>query len=227
MLMQLVNTMQWSVNIMKLSTILATLCLVVFFSGGLQADEPVSFSWAFFLKDNSGQLRSPAFDGPEPVAGGDLLRIYLELHQRSHVYLYLFDARHDLYLVFPPGPRFYNGDFPSWHKSYTPSGRGWFTLDDVKGVERFYLLASNSRIVELEEMTCRFLNNGKEELKEQLLTLIESKVQAFSTVSGVEIDRVPVLHSKGLAAPVSPPEVEANRVSATGDYGLVLDLVNR
>ena len=145
---------------MKLMRLLAALFLVLSFSGVLQAGEPVSFSWAFFLKDNSGKLRSLSFEGPEPVEGGDLLRVYLELHQRSYVYLYLYDARHDLYLVFPPGPKFYDSDFPVWHKSYIPSGRDWFTLDGVEGVEKFYLLASNSRLVELEEMSSRFLRDG-------------------------------------------------------------------
>ncbi len=212
---------------MKLSRLLAPLLLVVFFAGVIQAGEPVSFSWAFFLKDSSGRLQSLSFEDSEPVEGGDLLRIYLELHQRSHVYLYLFDARQDLYLVFPPGPGFYSGDFPAWHKSYIPSGRGWFTLDETKGVERFYLLASNHRLVELEEMTSRFLDNGNDELKGQLLTLIEKKVKDLSMVSAVEIDRIPVLHSQNLSGKISPPEAVAQRISATGNYGMILELVNR
>lgn len=212
---------------MKLSRLVAPLFLLVFFAGVLQAAEPVSFSWAFFLKDSSGQLRSLSFDGPEPVEGGDLLRIYLELHQRSHVYLYLFDARQDLYLVFPPSPRFYSGDFPAWHKSYIPSGRGWFTLDEIEGVERFYLLASNDRLVELEEMTARFLDNGNDLLKGNLLTLIEKKVQDLSTVAGVEINRVPVLHNQSLGGQISAPKVVAQRILATGNYGMILELVNR
>jgi hypothetical protein len=212
---------------MKLSRLVAPLLLVFFFAGVLQAGEPVSFSWAFFLKDSSGRLQSLSFDSPEPVEGGDLLRIYLELHQRSHVYLYLFDARQDLYLVFPPNPKFYSGDFPAWHKSYIPSGRDWFTLDETEGVERFYLLASNHRLVELEELTARFLENGNDLLKGQLLTLIEKKVRDFSTGAGVEIDRVPVLHSQALSSQISAPEVVANRISATGNYGMILDLVNR
>jgi hypothetical protein len=212
---------------MRLSRLVAPLFLVVFFSGLLQAGEPVSFSWAFFLKDSSGRIQSLSFEGPEPVEGGDLLRIYLELHQRSHVYLYLFDARQDLYLVFPPGPRFYSGDFPAWHKSYIPSGRDWFTLDETKGVERFYLLVSDDRLVELEEMTSRFLDKGNDLLKGQLLTLIEKKVQDLSMGDGVEIDRVPVPHCQGLSSQISPPKVVANRVSAIGNYGVILDLVNR
>ena len=212
---------------MKLCTILAPLFLVIFLVGSSQAGEPVSFSWAFFLKEDPGRLRSLSFEGPESVEGGDLLRIYLELHQRSHVYLYLHDARQDLYLVFPPGPKFYSGDFPSWQKSYIPSGRDWYTLDGLEGVERFYLLASNRRLVELEELTSRFIDNGNSDLKEQLLTLLENKLKSVSTVSGVEINRVPVQHGKSLSTSVKPPKVDANRVSATGDYGMVLDLVNR
>jgi hypothetical protein len=225
--LRLINTQLTIFNAMKLCTILAPLFLVIFLAGSPKAGEEISFSWAFFLKEDPGRLRSLSFEGSEPVEGGDLLRIYLELHQRSHVYLYLHDARQDLYLVFPPGPKFYSGEFPSWQKSYIPSGRDWFTLDGEEGVERFYLLASNRRLVEMEELTSRFINDGNNDLKEQLLTLLESKVKSFSTASGAEIGRVPVQHSKSLSTSVTQPKVEANRVVATGDYGMVLELVNR
>ena len=122
---------------------LATLfALMVILSGGaVFGEEPVSFGWAFFLKPEGEQVKSLDFTTPEPIVGGELLRIYLELHEQSFVYLYLFDSREDLYLVFPPNGSFYNGDFPAGYKTYIPSDNEWFFLDDLKGTERFYLLA--------------------------------------------------------------------------------------
>ena len=65
------------------------------------ADEKVAFSWGFFLKSvDDGLVRPLDFEGQEPVVGGDLLRVYLQLHESSYVYLFLYDSRGDLYQVF-------------------------------------------------------------------------------------------------------------------------------
>ena len=118
--------------------LLALIIVVLFMAGmvpSVVGDEgSFAFTWGFFLKDGSGKIRSLTFDSQEEVAGGELLRIYLELRDSSYVYLYLFDSMEDLYLVFPPDPGFYSGEFPAWHKTYIPSGRDWFTLDETKGV---------------------------------------------------------------------------------------------
>lgn len=187
----------------------------------------VSFSWAFFLKPAGGQVKSLDFDLPEPVSGGELLRIYLELHGQSFVYLYLFDAREDLYLVFPPNGCFYNGDVPGAYKTYIPSGHEWFSLDNLKGTERFYLLASSKRLLELEKLTDRFLAAGDDTLKRQLQEAIAAAAENFAVASGAEIERVPVQHGEWLSSSNLPPPVSAHKISATGSYGMVLDMVNK
>ena len=195
--------------------------------GVVSGGEPVSFSWAFFLKSEDGQVKSLAFETPEPVVGGELLRIYLELHERSFVYLYLFDSREDLYLVFPANGSFYNGDVSAGYKSYIPSGRAWFSLDDLKGTERFYLLASSKQLTELEKLTDRFLAAGDQSLKLQLLEKIETLAGNFAVTSAYEIDQVPVLQGEYLKVSDLPPLVRAHKISASGDYGMVLDMVNK
>lgn len=196
-------------------------------SGPVFSGEPVSFSWAFFLKPEGGQVKSLDFETPEPVSGGQLLRIYLELHGRSFVYLYLFDSREDLYLVFPPNGSFYNGDVPVDHKFYIPSGHEWFSLDNLKGTERFYLLASSKRLIELEKLTDRFLAAGGNSLKVQLREKIYDAAGDFAVVSGYEIDSVPVHHGEWLSTSNLPPLVSAHKISATSAYGVVLDMINK
>ena len=207
---------------------LATLVVLpVILSGPVLGGESVSFSWAFFLKPEGGQVKSLDFETPEPVSGGELLRIYLELHGKSFVYLYLFDSRKDLYLVFPPSGSFYNGDFPADYKSYIPSGHEWFSLDNLKGTERFYLLASSKRLIELEKLTDRFLAAGGNSLKVQLLEKIDDAAGNFTVASVYEIDQVPVHHGEWFSTSDLPPLVSAHKVSATGAYGVVLEMVNK
>ena len=207
---------------------LATLVVLLgILSGPVFGGESVSFSWAFFLKPEGGQVKSLDFETPEPVSGGELLRIYLELHGQSFVYLYLFDSREDLYLVFPPNGSFYNGDVPAGYKSYIPSGREWFSLDDLKGTERFYLLASSKRLIELERLTDRFLAAGDQGLKVQLLEKIDDAAVNFAVTSVYEIDQVVVHHGEWLSTSDLPPLVSAHKISATGAYGVVLDIINK
>ena len=207
---------------------LATLIVLLgILAGPVFGGELVSFSWAFFLKPAGGPVKSLDFETPEPVAGGELLRIYLELHGQSFVYLYLFDSREDLYLVFPPNGTFYNGDVPADYKFYIPSGHEWFSLDNLKGTERFYLLASSKRLIELEELTDRFLATGDQGLKVQLLEKIDDAVVNFAVTSVYEIDQVVVNHGEWLSTSELPPLVSAHKISATGAYGVVLDIINK
>jgi len=212
---------------------LLVLTIVLLFMAGmvpavLGAEGSLAFTWGFFLKDSAGEIRSLSFDSQEEVVGGDLLRIYLELRDSSYVYLYLHDSMDDLYMVFPPDPGFYSREFPAWHKTYIPSGRNWFTLDDTKGIERFFLLASKTRLADLEKMTARFMADKDDPiLQDDLLKVIRKKVDM--SLGGSAFDSVPVKVSHGklmsISRDVSP--VDARTIYTSGNYGAVLELVNK
>lgn len=189
--------------------------------------EEVSFSWAFFLRPADGQVKSLDFKIPEPVSDGELLRIYLELHGQSFVYLYLRDAKDDLYLVFPPNGSFYNDGVPAGYKSYIPSGHEWFALDDARGTERFYLLASSKRLIELERLTDKFLGAGGDSLKLQVQEKIDAAVERFAGIPTGAIDQVMIHHGEWLSPANLPPLVASHKISATGAYGVVLEMINK
>jgi hypothetical protein len=217
----------WLDNKMNFRTFLATLVFLPMFIGGVvDAGEPVALHWAFFLKSQDGQVRSLDFAAPEPVVGGELFRIYLEMRARSFVYLYLLDSQDDLYLVFPPNGNFYNGDVPVGYKFYIPSGREWFALDDLKGTERFYLMAAPSRLLELENLTDGFLATGDPELKGRVLTMLEKEVALFPAVPAEGHDSVPANHGERLAGTSQPPRAIAHKISASDGYGIILEMVN-
>lgn len=195
-------------------------------AGSVSGEEEVSFSWAFFLRPEDGQVKSLDFKTPEPVSDGELLRIYLELHGQAFVYLYLRDAKEDLYLVFPPNGSFYNGGVPAGYKSYIPSGHEWFALDDAQGTERFYLLASSKRLFELERLTDRFLMVGGDSLKLQLQEKVSDTVERFGDIPVGAIDQVLIYHGEWLSLANLPPLVSSHKISTTGAYGVILEMVN-
>ncbi|MBU0481431.1 MAG: DUF4384 domain-containing protein [Proteobacteria bacterium] len=209
-------------------TILLVITALLFLVPCAGADEKVVFSWGFFLKSADGLVKSLDFDGPESVGKGDLLRVYLQLHEKSYVYVFLYDSRKDLYQVFPPSPDFYGHAFPAWQKYYIPSAREWFTLDGSPGVEKFFILAANNRLMDIEELAGKVIFERKEgAVDEKAVEIIEKKAAAISDPQSVSIDPVHVAHTAKLG-PLNPGEgVTANRVVANGSYGLVLELVNR
>lgn len=190
--------------------------------------DQVGVAWAVFLKGGEGQVKSLSFDEAESFAAGDLLRIYLQLQEKTYVYLYLYDSRGDLYLVFPPTPDFYGGDFPAWQKFYIPSGRGWFTLDSGNGKERFYLLATNHRLLGLEGLTDQFLMDREDRtMQARLLAEINREVALLGQPANLEQSLLPVPYSTGLAGSREPlPGSFANQTTADGDFSLIFELIN-
>lgn len=204
------------------------LLLAAWSAGPALADDQVGVAWAFFLKDGEGQVKSLGFDAAERFAAGDLLRIYLQLQEKTYVYLYLYDSREDLYLVFPPTPDFYGGDFPAWQKFYIPSGRGWFTLDSGNGKERFYLLAANHRLIGLEGLTDQFLMDREDRaMQARLLAEINREIARLGQPANLEQSLLPVPYSTGLAGSREPlPGSFANQTRADGDFSLIFELIN-
>lgn len=213
-------------NILR-GTALALVMLVLLGASARAADQ-VDVTWAFFLKDGEGRVKSLEFDLPERFSAGDLLRIYLQLQEKSYVYLYLYDSRQDLYLVFPPTPDFYAAAFPAWQKFYIPSGRGWFTLDNGTGKERFYLLVVNQRLLGLEGLTDQFLmDRDDREAQARLLAELNREVARLGQPANLDQNRLPVPYFTSLAGGHDQqPNSFANVTKANGDFSLTLELVN-
>ncbi|MBU0673374.1 MAG: DUF4384 domain-containing protein [Proteobacteria bacterium] len=201
------------------------------FARGNDKVNEISFDWAFFLKAKYGFARNLNFEGPEHVSGGDLLRIYLQLHDSCHVYLFLYDSRQDFYLVFPPNTHYYDAEFPAWEASFIPSEREWFNLDDHKGTETFYLLATPERQEELEGLVDEYLTDkDNDELKGQLIDLISQKINNSAMTSGVTetpLARPLILKDNQIRPNSVGDALQTIRVDAGGAYGRILELKNQ
>ncbi len=72
------------------------------------------------------------------------------------MYLFLYDAEGSLQLLFPERFEVFTEPSYTQNQFFIPEGENWFALDNAKGVERFYLLASRERLSSLESLTLAY-----------------------------------------------------------------------
>lgn len=140
------------------------------------------------------------------VTSGDKLKIYVEPAEGTHLYLFLLDSSGRLQPIFSSATAF-KEQTPAGapRKRYIPLGKLWFTFDEVKGTETFYLIASADRLNSLEQAAKDYLesgNKGNEALKDKVpgeikkakrkyirfTTLAEKPVTVAGTLRGLTLD---------------------------------------
>jgi len=119
----------------------------------------IRFSWAFLYQGKDGVTRPIDYDKRVVrLQSGDKLKIYLKPQDACHIYLYLYDAQNDLFLLFPeafgqstPNPRV--------TKNFElPGVNSWYYLDEQTGMETFYLIISAQPLEDLEKRTKQYFS---------------------------------------------------------------------
>jgi hypothetical protein len=126
----------------------------------VHAAPPLRFTWAFVYRGSDETTR--AIDYASPIMhlrSGDRLRVHLRPLAPCYMYLLLHDSRKDMYLLFPDSLPSAEGAAVE-HPLVLPSGDSWFRLDEHRGTEKFYLIASSSRLQALEEAAARTWKDG-------------------------------------------------------------------
>ena len=114
---------------------------------------PLKFNWAFvgYSKgDTGGEL--VRIDRDVELKSGDRFKFFFEMMQPGYMYLITHSSQEEIYLLFPGNLGRYDMAPPPARSFYIPSGVNWFQLDHEKGQERFYLLVSTQRLMELESL---------------------------------------------------------------------------
>jgi len=140
------------------------------------------------------------------VSPGDKIGVYIEPVENAYVYLYLLDSRKNLELIFPTSMNksTIQSEFTPRKGTYIPGKYEWFTFDENKGTETFYLIASKKRVTRLEELTKNYLDaveRDKELAMQKLLdeitgvkkdiafkTTLERPLSYGGIIRGLEID---------------------------------------
>lgn len=84
---------------------------------------------------------------------GDRIKFFLE--PKSDAYFYLFHLGPDSNLALLHPPDLKNSQTQPGQPFYVPAGPMWFELDAARGTEKFFFLASKSRLGELENLYSR------------------------------------------------------------------------
>ncbi len=180
-----------------------------------QSDNDVSFRWAFFHRSLDGKKEVIDFKKrpPHTVASGDNLQVYIQPSSIIYIYIFLLDTQKELFLIFPERPDFYAKRKLEPREIYIPSRYDWFTWDEARGTERFYILASSRRLKRLEEKTARYLDSEQDKaLKADLLEeieLIRKQKSDLTTVTEKPVAIAGTIKSRGTALDGMATLVEA------------------
>jgi len=121
--------------------------------------EDIAFRWAFgAIIKTAGEQRLVAITRDTELRTGDRLKMLVELKKKCYVYLFYCDERENLHMLFPYSLEQFSKNYEISRKYYIPDDNGWFQLDRDVGLETFYLLASSSRLMDLEEIYAAYVS---------------------------------------------------------------------
>jgi len=206
-------------------SLLTAACLVVLHADGEQkltdTGNILQFKWAFFLHDQDGRTKVIDFKDKVVVRKGDGLRIYLEPVTSVYLYLYMFDAQKQLRCIFPSTPDFYAKKPRTGVSHILPSSEKWFIMDEQPGTERFFLIASSTRLTDIENLTKKMLSSPDDaEVKAKLLDEIKTVRRSKGDLNTPVEKGVPIAGT--IVAVTRGPANEATLTEAAGFFSKTL-----
>ncbi len=148
----------------------------------------ISFNWSIVHTDKKGQKKVLNIKKDISLSSGDLLKIFIQPIKNVYVYLYLLDSEDNLTLIFPHKIEDLDNNYVLGQEYNIPEGDSWFSLDESRGTETFYLLASSERLRTLEALTKEYVNsseNAKEAVKTKILAEIKNTLRHFSPLASL------------------------------------------
>jgi hypothetical protein len=150
-----------------------------------------------FLFAAGAQTAGQGDSKPVPVEthtslnSGDRIKFFLE--PKSDAYFYLFHLGPDSNLALLHPPDLKNSQTQPGQPFYVPDGPMWFELDAARGTEKFFFLASKSRLSQLENLYARH-------------TTLKDPADLQSSTQAI-LDEISSLNKqrKSLAAPAEKP----------------------
>jgi hypothetical protein len=117
-----------------------------------QQEANVQFQWAFGALKKANGSKFEAVTKDTDLKTGDQIKFFLKVNKNCFVYLIYRSSQGELSVLFPQRFKLQSAEYTVAGNHYIPKGDQWFELDEHTGEERFYLLASVERLMELE--TC-------------------------------------------------------------------------
>ena len=110
----------------------------------------VQFQWAFGALKKANGSKFEAVTKDTDLKTGDQIKFFLKVNENCFVYLIYRSSQGELSILFPQRFKLQSAEYTLAGNHYIPKGDQWFELDEHTGEERFYLLASVERLMDLE-----------------------------------------------------------------------------
>jgi hypothetical protein len=115
-----------------------------------QQEASVQFQWAFGALKKANGSKFEAVTKDTDLKTGDQIKFFLKVNENCFVYLIYRSSQGELSILFPHRFKLQSAEYTLAGNHYIPKGDQWFELDEHTGEERFYLLASKKRLMDLE-----------------------------------------------------------------------------
>ncbi len=150
--------------------------------------DSIAFRWALVAQAAGKEKKKIAsIQHDTTLYTGDRVKLYVRLTSPAYVYIFLYNSKHELKLLFPYTFGQFTTDYQLEKNYFIPRGREWFNLDKNTGEETFYLLASRNRLPEIENLYARYTKaEDKQSAADELLTEINNlkkQTRKFATLA--------------------------------------------
>jgi uncharacterized protein DUF4384 len=116
-------------------------------------EDKVSFVWAFEALVAEGKItKQVSVKEDITLKTGDQLKMFVELRKPCFVYVIHHGARGEIQRLFPYDIQQFTADYRTSKIYEIPPDDAWFRINEQAGRETFYLLASEQRLTDLEQL---------------------------------------------------------------------------
>jgi len=175
------------------------------------SDNDVHFIWSFGAIKNTQNSKFVPVSEDMTLETGDKIKFLIELKEKCFVYLLYHSSQDELSALFPFRFNSMQEDYPALERFYIPEGVLWFELDKHLGKETIYLLASDSRLTDLENLI-NIYESTDETKKKTISQKIISKIKALRKQ-----------HTDLRAAPERPINIAGNKRSVVKTINTDID----
>ena len=148
-----------------------------------QVEPNIAFDWAFgaLIGKNKTMV---AITKDTSLQSGEEIKLYVKLLKDCFVYVFYYGSKGELSLLFPKNVRQFQTDYQTDKDYYFPVGRAWSKLDENTGPEKFYIVASTERLLDVEAKLGNYLAadaSKKKTLADDIISDIRNVRKRYST----------------------------------------------
>ena len=131
-------------------------------AAGEKGSEKIVFQWAFCALPKADTGAKPTvITRDTALKSGDQIKFFIKLEPSVYLYFIYRSSQGEISVLFPYRFNQLDDNNSLSGKHYIPQGNQWFELDEHTGEEKFYLLASASRLFELEALINQYESADK------------------------------------------------------------------